>query len=176
MSATTGTGSAQVRFRVTPADVADASQANLWWRFTRWSSLLPALALATGVAAVTGLWLQTGSGTEFAVPYAMVGAVILLARVGVYLAAPWMARRTWRQQKSLQLEYEVTVTPDGMRARTATSDHYVAWADYLAWQEGPRSLLVYQSEHLYQFIPKAAATPEFMAAFRSGVAALRRRG
>jgi lipopolysaccharide export LptBFGC system permease protein LptF len=165
----------QIRFRVTPDDVADTLRANLLWRLTRPRTLLALMFMAVSISALVAVTGLTDGNWGIALPFVLLGLVMALSNGVVYLMMPTTARRTWRQQKSLQAEYDVTMTNGGLRAQTDTSDVFTAWDNYVAWQETRRILMVFQSELLFQFAPKSAFTVEQLKIARSLMAALPRR-
>lgn len=97
------------------------------------------------------------------------GSIMVLAFL-IYLAlmfglvVPANARRTFRQQKSLQTPYELEVTPDALVSRSEHGEVRTPWSHFVGWKEGDRVILLYQSDRLFQLVPKSFAPSETVLA------------
>ncbi len=69
---------------------------------------------------------------------------------------PWKARRMFAQQKSLHDGYELTWDEDGLSIRGRRGQGATPWSEYLRKKENERLVLLYQSDVLFQMLPKRA--------------------
>jgi|GEM_PF-5668062 len=173
-----GADLATFAYQKTPAVLACALRAHYRWRLLHsWS--LPVMALVYGVLGfVIGWsynqgWLPAVIGGLLGM---IAGAVLHLATWALlYVRAPAVARRNFRQRRDMPGEIQVTLTENGMRAVTKLADSYTAWENYIAWGQDPCVLRLYVSRVLFLFIPTDAIPPEAQAVFDSKLASLPRR-
>lgn len=105
-------------------------------------------ALGEGVAA--------GFGTG-----ALYWAVLLIGIVGTnHLLLPRRSRRTFNQQKALHQETEVTWDANGIAFRSAQGSTQFVWSDFVRIYEGSGAIIFFQSDTLYNFVPKRALADE----------------
>ena len=92
----------------------------------------------------------------------------------------WMLRhrtaRIYAQQQSLQAQYDVELSDEGVRWLSATSDTEMPWAHYVKWAEGERVFLLYHSDCIMHIVPKRffkseRTIEEFRALMTANVAA-----
>ena len=145
----------RLRFRVTKADLVDAQRVGMRVRFLRWQSFtVPALFAFTACVVLAAV--QPGaSAAELAMPFAIVLVPVVLLRAGLFAAVPLLVGKQ-AASPYYDAEWEAEFTRKGARARTATTELYNEWSHYVARAEGRRTLLLYHSTRLFQFIPKSA--------------------
>ena len=158
---------ASTRFQPTAADVTAAQRKHMRWLARRgrtWAFLFGFVAIATVLVAATTpngwnpivLTASAAGGLGFMIAWSLL----------TYAAMPLIGRRAMRTQPNLRHEWRVDLSERGIRAVTPNQDNFVAWADYVAWGEDARIVMVYQSDRLFQFIPKRGLEPSFPDAFR----------
>jgi YcxB-like protein len=69
---------------------------------------------------------------------------------------PRRARRRFAQQKSLHGEVQFDWDEDGLAWATERGSGKTPWGDYLKWREDDRFILLYQTDVLFQMVPKRA--------------------
>lgn len=96
------------------------------------------------------------------------GAIGLLACYALswsfYL--PWKARRMFGQQKSLHETYELEWDEQGLSVHGRLAQSTTPWDAYLKKKENERIVLLYQSDLLFQMLPKRAFTAAQLQALR----------
>ena len=76
----------------------------------------------------------------------------LLAWYSIYV--PYKAKKVYRQQKSLQLPFEVMVTKEGLNCSNEIGKSNIPWGNFLKWKENNNLFLIYYSDVLFQMLPK----------------------
>lgn len=172
-SATNIAPEGSVTFTVTAQDVTDAHRA--WFgpyalsRRTVLGYLV--LCLAIGVigmmlAARDGAIVAGGTfGGAFLGGVAGVIAVMLLS----WWSIAHRARRVWAQQKSLRALYSVRWQHDAISIVTPSMTAHHPWSDFIRWHENDKTIMIYQSDAMFNFIPKSALSPAALADFRACV-------
>ncbi len=79
-------------------------------------------------------------------------------------------------QRHLQEELTVTWDTQGLRAATLNSDTRTPWPHYRRWREDARVVLLYQSDALFQFIPKRVLGKDQVTDLQTRAAAGNARG
>lgn len=80
---------------------------------------------------------------------------------------PRRVRRVYSQQRNLQLPFESVCTDTGIESSNATSTSRLPWSHLVRWKEGPTLFVVYQSDLLFNIVPKRCfSEPEQVDAFR----------
>jgi hypothetical protein len=167
----------ELRFTPTAEQLVDAYQLH-HRRFGKnriMGFLLFALLLGVSVAAIEDH--QSLANSSIIVGVVMLWAVLVLAIFYLVVGRLWLprfARRVFRQQNDLHSE--VTISwDDRAYTTTAPSGHAsCAWSDYYAWRRNDKTLLLYRSESLFNYLPMNDAS--FRAAADSMVAYLRAAG
>jgi len=77
--------------------------------------------------------------------------VLLLER---YVAFPRRVARIYRQQVSLRAQLTMRIDENGLQTASPIGNASQPWSHFLKWAEGPAIFVVYQSEVLFQMIPK----------------------
>ncbi|QCI67240.1 YcxB family protein [Phreatobacter stygius] len=90
-------------------------------------------------------------------------ALLALPAVNYLVLAPYTARKTFRQQKTLHHPITYSWSEAGLKATNVSGEWLVPWTDYLKWSEDDRVVLFYQAPRLFQMLPKRAVTAEQLA-------------
>lgn len=143
-----------IRLTLEPFDTIHAYQLHTrdqLWRKAAVLTLVTMLALEAVAlwVALPGQWL--GLGVILAA--SMLGALVF-PRLMIRFYVPRVARRIYGQQKALQQPIEVAFEAGGLRTTASFGSSYLPWADYRKMREDERVMLFYQSDALFQFVPK----------------------
>ena len=99
-----------------------------------------------------------------------IGGVLggVLATLGVrFLYVPWKARRVFRQQRSLQLPFELSWSEEGFVSRNEQGSYKTLWSDLVRWKENEQLFLLYISDAMFHILPKRAfPDAEAVSSFR----------
>lgn len=88
---------------------------------------------------------------------ALIGGVIggLGARfILLHLVMPRRARRIFAQQKSLHGEIDYQWDDDALTIKTERAQARMLWSDYIKWRENERLFVLYQSDIVFNLVPK----------------------
>jgi YcxB-like protein len=129
----------------------------------RWISyFLGALVVVTVMISI--IQAIAGHGNFFP-PVFLGGCLAYLTFLFAFLM-PRRARKTFRQQKALQLPYSFELTDELFIATAEYGGTKLTWDYFRKWKEGKTIFTVYQSDRIMQMIPKRVFTsPEEMAQF-----------
>jgi hypothetical protein len=95
----------------------------------------------------------------------LVAATQLVVRL-IYL--PRRVRRVYSQQRTLQLPFESVCTDSGIEWKNANAEIQTPWSHFIRWREGDDLFVVYQSDIVFNMVPKRCfAQPEQVDAFRN---------
>lgn len=81
---------------------------------------------------------------------------------GAYIALlffvflPWKTRRSYRTQKTLHSPFTVELSDEGVRLEALHGQMSMPWKDYHKWKANDKLILLYQSDRLYNPIPRRA--------------------
>lgn len=106
------------------------------------------------------------SGLPNEVTHALFLFLLASPIVTYLLLAPYVARRTFRQQKTLHQPVTYSWSATGLKVSSINGEWWVPWTDYLKWSENPKVALFYHAQHLFQILPKRALTAEQLADLR----------
>ena len=101
---------------------------------------------------------------------AMIGMAIVLVLM-IRLVVPFHAKRHFRQAAALRDEIEVTWDDEGVGFSGAHGNSRLVWGEFHRWAENDRLVLLYQSQMLYNIIPKRALTAEQVGELRRSLEA-----
>ena len=87
---------------------------------------------------------------------------------------PAMARRHHRQMAAFRDPVTVSWTDEGLSLESSRGSIRMAWKDFVDWAETPTVFLLYQSDLLYNLIPRSAVTSEEEADLRRLLQSIRR--
>ena len=82
-------------------------------------------------------------------------------------------KKIYAQQKSLHLRYEVAWDVVAMDVTTAQGALHYLWADFIRWSESKTTVVIYQSDAMFNFVPKSAFKNDDLDDFRSKLVAAR---
>lgn len=74
--------------------------------------------------------------------------------VWYWLYIPWQVNKLFRQQRSLQEPYTVSLEQEGLRFRTSNGEALLPWKYLLRWRESRSIFCLYQSDALVHVLPK----------------------
>ena len=94
-------------------------------------------------------------------------ALLVALPLLTWIVLPQRVKRIYAQQKSLHLRYEVAWDLLAMDVTTAQGALHYPWADFMRWTESKTTILVYQSDMMFNFIPKSAFKNDDLDDFRS---------
>jgi len=149
---------ASVSFQYLPEDFLDAwrlqMRHNRIVRFSRWMPLfLVAFSFLVSWAEIRDQGVLYGVLLNLPM-MALAGLLLGLNVLNNKVLLPRRARRFLAQQKSLQGEATISWDSEGMSFAIANGHTRVAWVDYVRWLEGDKLLLLFQSDHLFNALPK----------------------
>jgi hypothetical protein len=152
-----------ISFQATEADLVAAYRtqflASVWTR-----RALRSHAIGATIFAALSVWLlgpddvNVGMAVLIGVAY-WFGLMSLLLGI-IFLRLPRRVRRIFAQQKSLHGEMRVEWLETSISFQTAHGNSNFEWSDYVRLIEGRDTILLMQSDALFNFIPKSAITPD----------------
>ena len=167
------------------ADLIAANRLHFWsslrWKRTVLSYFLGGLLFAfisTLFAQGDSAWMiMVGAALGF-VFWSFLLACILTMN---YILTPSRSRRAFRQMKTLKSQTEITWTPERIQLQSAQGSSDFDWRDFERIVQGRDVILLFQSDYLFNFIPKRAVSDEqatdlleTAAARRTGMSAMGR--
>lgn len=84
----------------------------------------------------------------------------------VALLTPRAARKTFRQQRSLQVEMTCSWSDAGFAVSSEYGAFEIPWSHFLRWAEDERTFLLYESDRLYRLMPKRVLAPDQQSSLR----------
>jgi len=152
------------RCRLTADDVVAAYR--LHHRLSRrWLVVVVFVGILILFQFYSGVRIMLQSGAVYW-PALIMGFAILFLFVNRWILLPRRARRIFQEQKSLQGEFEVTISNDVFASVSDYGATRQPWDDFVRWKEDPDVILLYQSRALFQILPKRVVTAEEMGQFR----------
>lgn len=89
-------------------------------------------------------------------PYVLAASVfpfLLIFALGV-VVNPIMARRIYRQQRSLQGEIGLSWTDEQLEFDSEYGQFAMPWSHFVRWAEDKHTFVLFESDRLYRIIPK----------------------
>ena len=173
---TLGSDSGAVTFELGPDDLTHAFQCQYIGQVLSRRYLLTQL----GVAAVLLILSPWGLGPPGADPWFFVILIVAIGLVAPFIIWRWRlpraAARNYAQAQGLRSAMHLRWNAEGLRFSTVNSDVLTPWSHYRRWREDDRTILLYQTDHAFQFIPKRVLTSESILQLRSLAAAAGIRG
>lgn len=143
----------KISFRLTEAEAVDAARLvavrQLWGR----PVIKILLALIALLVVLLGLLDPRSLTNPILLALGGAAAVLLLT---IWLAVPFQARRHFRQAAALRDEIEASWDENAIRFSSAHGNSNLAWREFHRWAENERLFLLYQSQMLYNIVPKRA--------------------
>lgn len=130
-------------------------------------ALIMGLLYAVLAFAVMGQW--TWQHAAGAVGLGAIAAVIIVLGIAAtnHIMVARRTRRIYAQQKSLHEEFEFSWDETGFDLATPSARSRHHWADFRQWAEGPDGIILYQSDALFNMLPKRALSEEALADIRA---------
>ncbi|HWW27899.1 MAG TPA: YcxB family protein [Caulobacter sp.] len=146
-----------VIYRFTEADLTDARRFSYHsLPFVRVVRLAPIVIVLGNIGL--GAWLAYQGdwyGVMEHVGWLLFGLLLL---VWMFVADLWLLPRSVRKSlardKGLQGDNTVTWDAERLTLRGSHGQSLWPWGDFVRWQESPGGLLLWQSDRLYNFLPK----------------------
>lgn len=98
--------------------------------------------------------------------FAWIPPIIIVYTITWFLMPP-RARRVFAQQKSFHAEYEIKWDTQTMELKTAKGSYNCPWSDFVRWAESKTTFLIYQSDNVFNFVPKRALAGDEAEDFRA---------
>ncbi|WP_174278973.1 YcxB family protein [Sphingomonas bacterium] len=162
----------QIAFTPTLADVIAANR--LFYRPTRGRLILYGFVMVLGVLnLLMSLLLPVGERS----PQIAGGLALIAIPIGWRVAlsiwiVPYQARRYYQQAAILRQPFTVSWDEAGLDSRTPRSTSTTPWDGYIGRREDSLTMLFFQTDALYQFLPKHALTAAQVARLRDLAAAV----
>ena len=121
--------------------------------------VVAALMLLIVLAAVTrdrNLWLT----------YAPLVGLLVMWTLLYWVWAPFNWRRTYAKDRRLQDEFTTDISEDGVYMESSTFDANLKWGLFLRFLESDRVFLLYQTNRMFNLLPKSAFAPGEIEEFR----------
>ena len=123
------------------------------------------------VRLLLGLMMGLGGTINFVRGFHALGLILVL--IGLALTTNLLpfsvlaARAQWKANPQLHDEIQMTITREGVRTKTATSDSTLLWSHYIKHHESGSVFLLLLNKRMYNIVPKRAFSgPEQIAEFR----------
>lgn len=164
------TDGATESFRYTEQDLVDAARL-----FSGRSLRRPKVIVAYVVLWLVGLIffmnLVSGPGMfDLAAILDNIGLAIAISILPFALVFAWanwlipaVARRNFRQQRSLRGEFVYAWTEDKLSVKIEYGSFDMPWDHFVGWAENHKILLLLESDRLYRVIPKRVLNPDQQA-------------
>lgn len=150
-------------YTLTAADLEAGYRFNAYraWRkprtfivFSIVATLYAALIFFTGPLSL-GAFIEA-----WAISLLVVGAAIAALFVSGIVQRPRLARRHFAQHKALHEPVTLTWDENEIRMEQPSGNGRRPWGDYVKWGATPRHLFLFQSDTLFNLIPRAVLTPD----------------
>lgn len=164
-----------VGFELTASDLLAAYRAHCWAHFRRPRFLVTYLIVAICYTALGWLFNERDTLSSLladAMVALLLAAVVMCLILGLTFGLlPRRVRRVFAQQKSLHGPAEVEWDDEEIKLSGATGLSRFAWHDFVKWHESSSTILLYQSDAMFNLLPKRAFSPEQIDTIRAAVKA-----
>jgi YcxB-like protein len=158
----------KISYRITREDFIDAQKLH---RSKGHSAVVRAIRLGAKLVAVAiflillawvvisgdrGLWPSLA-------PLFILGIIWAFA---MWVWAPFYWRRCYAKDRRLQHDFTADISEDGIHLESLDFDAKLKWALYLRFLESDRVFLLYQTNRMFNLLPKAAFGPGEIEEFR----------
>ncbi len=151
---------ATVSYRLTAQDLVDVQRSAFLRQIGSWRRLaLPGAVLSFLV--VLGIMNR-----QFGLAFILLIASVLTVLLPWLWTIPQAARLNFAQTRSLRDETHLEWTKHGLRLWSDNQNVFTPWADCRFWLETPRSILLYQADLAFQFVPKRILSPDELGSLR----------
>ena len=154
----------ELEYEMTPQDYARAQYLHM--RPRRW---LVAVGAILALLYLVTFGMNAASVIRNGGPYSLLllfALPILLLAVHFGWLLPWRARRLWKQQKALHSPIRMRIGDDGLDVQTEHGHARTPWDHLHRWKENNHLFLLYDSDNLFQMIPKRVLRPDQILGFR----------
>ncbi|WP_447727904.1 YcxB family protein [Sphingomonas koreensis] len=159
-----------IRFNLTADDYVAAMRLHMTRAFYRNKliklAVIMGLLYAALVFFILGQWTWLYVGIAVAAGTIAATVIMLGIAAANHLLLPRRSRRIYTQQKSLHDEFEFSWDEAGFDLSTQSARSRHPWADFRHWAEGPDGIIVYQSDALFNMLPKRAFSEDTLADIR----------
>lgn len=154
-----------IAFTLTPEDYIAAQHLHARRQMLR----PPMLALFAIFAAVFFFGVFAPTGDPFLNRLMVIVALVVFAMIpfNYFFLLPRRTRKIFAQQKTLSERVEASWSPEDYSASNATNSGTIRWADYHKWDSDEKIVLLYQSDILFQMIPRTALTDAQLSDIRA---------
>ncbi|WOE75276.1 YcxB family protein [Alterisphingorhabdus coralli] len=94
-------------------------------------------------------------------------AVVAIIHIGSYLLTPYFARKAWRQHLAIRAPTSVSWDDKVIVIDNEYGRSQLPWSGFVGWHDGRDNVLLYQSDRLFNMLPKT----EFSEALQAEVIA-----
>ncbi|QLC21645.1 YcxB family protein [Parasphingopyxis sp. CP4] len=158
----------EIRFQLTEDDGVDANRLYFRRQMLRHGRI--AAWLVGAIVLLLLILIVLGNGPDLVsdpLLRSLVGAVVILIVLifAIYwFWLPWQARKLFRQTKLLQGEITALWTSTTITYSGEWGSTEIAWSDYHRWMENERLIVLFQSDAVYNIVPKAVIARDEVAA------------
>ncbi len=156
-----------IEFTITREDFIGAQRLHQVVCLTRRWYLVRVALVAGGLGLLFAVLAPSGDsrivwGLVVATIY--IASMAFLVVLGRLVFLPINSRKQFSQRKDLGLPLSYTVEPSFISVTTKNGFSKMPTADFLKWSENSKSVLLYRSDNMFNFIPKRAIDDAFHAA------------
>lgn len=148
--------------QLTERDIVDAYRL-VYWDNLRQPDVFVRLIVVVLLVLAGIAWLMTGGDWSRLGDWRILGpllvgfsAAFIVPTAIVYLLSGLNARKTLREQKTLQPPVDYTWTPEGYGFSSTFGSSVIPWSTFARFAENDRVFLLYESRRLYRMLPKRA--------------------
>ena len=166
-----------VKFTPTEDDFVNA-QRDWYLRSLSQGRWLRSLVIGAGACGIVValVWLLFESPLEafvFGAGMALVVALVIPIMWTInYLLLPRRAGRLFRQQRSLNKEFQYEWSETGVEYRSHDGTGQILWSDLHRWSDGRRTVLLYLNDNLFHYLPRRLMTADQVEDLRATATAL----
>ena len=157
-------GMQSISFVPSESDLIAANRLH-FWSSMRWKPTVRSYVLGGLLFAVIGtLFVLEENGWVIVVGAALgflFWSLLLVAILALnYILIPRRSRHAFRQMKTLQSKTDINWSPERIQLRSAQGSSDFDWRDFVRIAHGRDVILLFQSDYLFNFIPKRAVSEE----------------
>jgi hypothetical protein len=157
-------GMRSLSFVPNEADLIAANRLHFWsslkWKQTVRSYLLGGLLFSLIGALLVqrdSAWvILVGAASGFMFWSLLLASILTLN----YILIPRRSRHAFRQMKTLQSETDINWSPERIQLKSAQGSSDFDWQDFVRIAHGRDVILLFQSDYMFNFIPKRAVSGE----------------
>ena len=146
----------KAQHQISEDDYAEMARLAVWRSFIERRRLtinaIVVILLVVGAIALPGI-------APYVALFLAVTALFLM--IIIFLNAPWLARRQYRQYKAIHEPITVELSDDGLRFSSIDGESIVPWSKVFQWRQNARFILIYKMPVMYHMVPKSLARDGF---------------